>query len=484
MIFQANGSAIIILMLVLIAIFWYKNKETIWKPVLFPIWVILTFYVNMPNFLYIADGTKIKSLWYIKIVFECYDNYSWIYIILSNFCMTLMGICLAGREGRKSIYTKNQIKEKFDSFILNATEIKIIGRDLDFLLDDSFIQQRKVIEKLKEKSKLLCEYTDNSKLINLYQNLLVNGVQVRSYPSRVGIANLKGQIKVDDHNEHSGIFVLKSTEKPDLFPENVLSHFKKIETFHLTELENSFLLDSVSRHFDDTFADSLNPVIKCIALDLGGVYFDGNIDTFYDYLESNYSIVMTHGKKDRLNIDDDFVLGKINLKELIIRKAVQQSKTQIDDLKEDDWNKILKQWQTTWNPNFQIKKLVTDLSKEGYKVIPFTNLDKQNGDKYIRDNDIPDCCEQRYFSYERGKCKPDESSFRDFMDFIKINCKINYGYQILLIDDEHDNLNMAKKLNWNTIYYRNDSEQKIWELVKALKEKGILPGSYKLDNEG
>lgn len=464
-------------MLGLIALFWYKSESSIWRPVLFPVWVVLTFYVNMPNFLYIADGTKLKDLFLIKLIFECYKNFNWTYILLSNLCMALAGLYFSNPEGLKNIYTKNQIKNKFDSFIMNATEVKIIGRDLDFLKDESFAQQRNVIEKLKSKSKLLCEHTDNPELIDLYQQLLDKGVQVRSYSFREGIANLKGQIKITDHNEHSGIFVLKSTERPGSFPYNVISLFKKIETYYLTEMENSYLLDSVSRSFDETFRNSLNPVIKFIALDLGGVYFDGNIDDFYKFLQNNYKVTVKPDKNDRLNIDNEFVLGKCDIKELITKRATTREK--LNELKEQDWEVIYNEWQNTWKPNTKMKKLMEDLNDLGYEIIPFSNLDRQNGDKYLRDSYFPKCCKRFYLSYERNKCKPDEECFKDFEAFVCEDGIVIRGYQILLIDDEPDNLMLAKSLNWSNIYYNSNTE-KPEKLVVELKKIGVLPQCYKL----
>jgi len=397
--------------------------------------------------------------------------------LFGEVSLAVLGVLLGNTGSEQNNYDSKQIKEKFDKFILNAIEIKIIGRDLDFLLDKEYNSQREVIEKLKDKAQLLCEHTTDIRLIELYHKLLEKGVRIRSYSTRDGIANLKGQIKINDRNESSGIFVIKSTDVPIGFLNNLLKKFIKEKVFQLTEMRSSFLLDSVSRHFDETFSNSLNPVIKYIALDLGGVYFDGNIDRFYKFLKDSYDVSIKPDKKDRLNIDDDFVLGKIDIKELIDKKSTTRNKFR--KLKDQDWDSIFNEWQNTWKPNRQMKELMEYLDSLGYEIIPFSNLDRQNGDKYLRDSYLPKCCKRFYLSYERGKCKPNEDCFKDFESFVKGDNTDIRGYQILLIDDEPDNLRIAKSLEWENISY-NSNTDKIEKLIAELKKIGILPQGYEL----
>ena len=478
MFFQQFESIIVWCTLGFVALFWHESKKPLWKTILFTVWVILVFYINIPLFLTVVDGTKIKYS-YIHTVFAWYAEYGFWYILFGEAMLAALGVFLGNTGSEQNNYDSGQVQEKFDKFILNATEVKIIGRDLDFLLDENYDGQKVIIEKLKDKAQLLCEHTTDMKLIELYHRLLEKGVRVRSYSTREGIANLKGQIKINDRNESSGIFVIKSTEPPSGFLNNLLKRVIKLKVFQLTEMRSSYLLDSVSRHFDETFSNSLNPVIKYIALDLGGVYFDGNIDSFYNYLQANHNITIKPDKKDRLNIDDDFVLGNIDIKELINKKATTRNK--VNKLKDPDWEKIYNEWQHTWKPNKQMKKLMEDLYSLGYEIIPFSNLDRQNGDKYLRDSYLPKCCKRFYLSYDRGKCKPYEECFKDFEDFIGDSADIE-GYQILIIDDEPDNLLIAKSLGWESICY-NSNLEKIEKLIEEMKKIGVLPQSYELPND-
>lgn len=203
----------------------------------------------------------------------------------------------------------------FDNFSNDASELKIIGRDLDFLNDKDYVDQREHIKKLKNKVMLLCEKTEKPELINLYHELMEDGNVVRYYSERQGIANLKAQIKIDMHTEEAGLFAVKLDYREQ---NNVLAKYRN--RFEVTNLEGGFLLRTVSDAFKEVFENSLNPVIKCIALDLGGVYFDGDLDEFYSYLEKTYKIMMNKNGNDKLNIDDDLMSGKITIKEFIVKK--------------------------------------------------------------------------------------------------------------------------------------------------------------------
>ena len=93
-----------------------------------------------------------------------------------------------------------------------------------------------------------------------------------------------------------------------------------------------------------------------------------------------------------------------------------------------------------------IKEIIIHLSQLGYTVVPFSNLDKQNGEKYIREHDLPECCTTYFFSYDRQETKPNKRAFEAFTKFVKEKGYVQEAYQILLIDDEIENL--------NTVYFR------------------------------
>ena len=156
-----------------------------------------------------------------------------------------------------------------------------------------------------------------------------------------------------------------------------------------------------------------------------------------------------------------------------------------DDMKNLDdckWEKIQERWQQTWSPNKNMKRLMEDVAKYGYEIIPFSNLDRENGDKYIRDNYLPLCCKERYLSYERKMSKPHEQTFKDFSKFVKSKDVIYGEYQILLIDDQKENISIATELGWKTIYYSNKTS--IEKLIEQFQIIGILPEEYNLKTKG
>ena len=339
--------------------------------------------------------------------------------------------------------------------------------------NEEYRTQREKIRSLGNNAKLLCSRSDDKKLIELYHNLLKDGIQVRAYTSRDGITNLKGQIKIDEHNDKLGVFVLKIPQPVYRF--RILAH---PNLFEITGIRNGYLLEAVDQQFDKTFSNSLHPVIRCIALDLGGVYFDGDIDIFYQYLWDHYKITIKKKGKDRLNIDNDLMLGNITIRQFIIQRATQ--KDILEKLNDKDWEDILNQWQDTWHPNIQIKEIIMTLSQLGYTVVPFSNLDRQNGEKYIREHDLPECCTTYFFSYERQETKPNKSAFKAFTNLVKEKGYVQEAYQILLIDDEIENLNNATALGWEILHFYNDplkdSKETAEELASKLRQMSILPG--------
>ena len=447
-------------MLIAVVIAKYRRNYPAWQSVFFSIWICLVIYLNAPNFLVVIEGTTIKRS-ILTFPFYLYGKWGTGYILISNILLCVVGIILDDNRNREIRYSTKAVKKIFNDFTHNATTLKIIGRDLDFLLNEEYNLQREKIKTLKKNAKLLCERTEDEKLIELYHQLISDGNQVRCYTNRDGIANLKGQIKTDEKSILSGIFVTK--------------HGSQKKKYTLTEMKSGYLLNSVSNQFDRTFAESTHPYIRCIALDLGGVYLKGDIDDFYSFLNRNFGIRIKKQKDDRLNISNDLMLGKITIRDFIAQKDPAKAQK----LTDAQWEAILVQWNTTWKPDPAMYRLVEQLHELGYTIIPFSNLDKENGDKYLREHYLPSCCEHHFFSYERKKSKPNSSAFKNFEEFAKeIGC-IHQPYQILLIDDQSENITEAEKHSWLAVpYYNNSPQSNVLELIGKLKKIAILPQGF------
>ena len=453
------------IMLVVVAVLKYRRNFPAWQSILFSVWTCFVIFLNAPNFLVIIEGTAIKQS-LLTMPFSLYEKWGTGYIIVSNILLAAAGIFLDENRNCEITYSSKDLKRIFNDFPHNATNLRIIGRDLDFLLCDDYKVQREKFNKLKKNVKILCERTDDKGLIELYYQLVSHGNQVRCYTTRDGIANLKGQIKTDEKNTNSGIFVTKfGTDK---------------KRYLLTEMRSGYLLSGVCAQFERTFSEATHPYIRCIALDLGGVYLNGDIDDFYSFLNKVFGIRIKKQKADRLNINDDLMLGRITIRDLIMRKEPVKSQK----LTETQWDEILLQWNNTWKPNPQMASLIEQLDRLGYAVIPFSNLDKENGDKYLREHYLPSCCEHYFFSYEQGEVKPKSAAFIKFEEYAKeVGC-IHQPYQILLIDDQAENITEAEKRNWFTVsFYNNASQSNVLELINKLKEIGILPNGFLLDSK-
>lgn len=460
---QSNFLEIIcfVVMLGIVFFVWFRHDGSLRRTIAYTVWTFVIFWVNMPCFFVGTENLELKNNLFV-IPFELYNLLDLGYVIFGNILLAIAGIWIGKSWGKIVCVDEKTIKKRFDSFSNDACELKVIGRDLNYLGNEDYLDQSNHIKKLKDKAKLLCEQTDNPKLIKLYQGLIKDGNQVRYYTKREGIANLKAQIKIDMHRNEYGLFATKID-------------YSSSKKFEVNNLDSGFLLHTVSKEFDRIFKNSLNPVIKCIALDMGGVYFDGDLDEFYEFLINNYDIKMAREKQDKLNINDKLMLGEIDVQKFIKEKTT--TKYKCNQLKQTDWEDIAKQWSETWKPNNNLKKLFEYIGTEGFYVVPFSNLDRNNGNKYLREYYLPACCTEHFFSYEQDCCKPTKDSFKKFFDFVKKKYDIQYPFQILLIDDQDKNISMAREQEWYSIKYINGKDDMDY-LIDELKKNGLIPGDF------
>ena len=456
--------ACFLLMLAIVFYSWLKKDGNHKQTIAYTIWIFVIFWINMPSFFVGTEGLEPKYMLF-DLPFKFYNDFGLGYVIFCDIMLTFAGNRIGKSWEKIDCVDDKTIKKRFDEFSKDASELKIIGRDLDFLGNEEYADQAKHIKKMKEKAKLLCEKTTDPNLIQLYQNLIQDGNQIRCYTESEGIANLKAQIKIDVHRKEYGLLATKID----------YSESKQRNNFEVNCYESGFALQTISREFDRIFDRSLNPVIKCIALDLGGVYFDGDLDDFYDFLSSKYGLKMAKNKRDRLNINDKLMLGEIDIEEFI--KIGTKTKRKCDQLEDTDWDEIRRQWGETWKPNLQLKKLFEYIGKHGIHIVPFSNLDADNGNKYLREQYLPTCCTERFFSYEQNCYKPSKEAFKNFYYFVERKYNLAYPFQILLIDDQAENLSMAREENWYNIKYVHGSDE-VQCLVDDLKKLGIIPGDF------
>lgn len=458
--------SVIAFMLMLLIVGWcWCRKSGDWvQSVLLSLWICAVYWLNAPNYLSVIPGTEIQSDFF-SVPLRLYQQLGQIYVVLCNLLLAMSGVLVGRQWERKKKYRQKEMKHIFDCFVSDATELKIIGRNMKFLLDEKYKGQKEVIEKLGRKAQLLCAVPEDQEMIQLYNDLMNRGIQVRAYSNREGIENLKGQIKTDGHKREIGIFTYKNIEKQ----EKMFSFLcRKSDTFFdLTELSDGYLVEAVSRQFDRSFRKARNPVIRCIAFDLGGVYLKGDLDDFYKYIADEFQIQIPKKKEDRLNISESMMKGETD-----IRQYLMEVSDKMNGLKDTDWKKIYKKWENTWSPNDKMKQLLEQLAEDGYEIVAFSNLDRRNGDKYIRESYLPSCCTHYFFSYEKKVCKPTKQAFQEFSKYAKESAGIFFDCQILLIDDQRENISTAAELGWKTICYSN--KEPMEKLLKDLRRVGLL----------
>lgn len=468
----------------------YKKRDGVLPSIIFTIEVTLIVWINIPLLITLPENVSFNSI-FVKIPFDLYRLLGWGYTIIANILLTMIGTAVSSAISQTEPHcSKKTINKHFNRFIENATCLKVIGKDLDFLLCEDCARQKEKMIDLKNQVKILCSnpYSkglnmDNKtmELIELYHELSSNGNEIRFYDNSAGIRNLLGQIKVDNQKKEIGLFVHKLENSEESF---AITNGSK---FTYQKQLNGFLLDGVVGKFNEAFDNALNPIIKFIALDIGGVYLDGDIDTFFDYLQRQYNIKIKKKPTDRLDLSKKLSIGEISILNYIENSCNKSSKTRLKKLSESDKTNILEEWKSTWKKDDRTYLLIEKVLSLGFEVIPFSNVDRDNGEMYIRNNYFPRGCRYHVFSCEKGVSKSDGELFDEFVSTANqmINSSSSYpqkvkGYQILLIDDQQDNINIAQNKGWDTIHFDRNNGQTIEDLISLLKDKAIVPQNFGL----
>lgn len=409
-------------------------------------WIALPLYVALP------EGASIYNVWY-SLTFDWYKIGGNVYIFAGTaaVAVVLYWIDRIASDGKAGVKNAREINRAYMTFMRNAKRIYMIGRDLDFLKEPLYQEQRKIAERLGSKCSMLCEYTNDPELLSLYHTLSKKGIRIRCYTSDDCITNLTGQIKEDDKGKMEAIFVSKHSQKK----------------FIQTDLVNEFLVWPVFEHYSDLFEIAKDAMIRYIALDIGGVFFDGELyRDFFEKVESLYHVKILREKNDKLNIDPRIMRGEITIVKYLSEKTGKI-------FSDTEAEQILSIWNEVWHPNPDIRNLMIQLKKSGYVICPFANLDRENGDMYLLRNDFYEFSDRYYFSYETQYIKPDKNAFSNFYRKEKeINPKLE-PFQILLIDDQDKNINAAAQLGWKTVKFSIEREA-AGALREKLKKAGVF----------
>ena len=230
------------MLIIIFNILWNHKIEFI-NSVYLSIGYIFSMWVNIPCFISLSSESLAQNE-FIYIPFKLMEQYGIIYIVFANVILSIL-LYFQANILDNNTYTYMGVKKQYDEFVDDASELYIIGRDLDFLGKEKFIKQKKRILHLGNKCKLLCEPTKNEKLIALYNEIQKEGVQIRAYDYEDDITNLKGQIKIDHKGSKKAIFMMRSNKK-----------------YLLIKIDNQFLVASILKRYGEIFNKSSNQAIN------------------------------------------------------------------------------------------------------------------------------------------------------------------------------------------------------------------------------
>lgn len=228
---------IFVLFLILFIAFCLISKEELFRNLFYTVCFIITMWINIPCFVNISELKEISNN-LMMLPFRLHDELGIIYIVFANVMLGLV-LYLQALFSSNLTYTYKEVKRKYDCFGDDAIELYIIGKDLDFLDKKEFKKQTDRIIHLGDRCKLLCESTNDEKLLDLYKSVCQQGVVIKFYTKNDNITNLKGQIKIDHNGNRRAIFMTRLNKK-----------------YLLLNIENQFLVESILERYIEVYKNS------------------------------------------------------------------------------------------------------------------------------------------------------------------------------------------------------------------------------------
>lgn len=211
------------------------SKEGLFDSIFYTIFFIITLWINIPCFINISNLSDNNLM---MLLFKLSNELGIGYALFANTILCVVLYFQTSFSNRYT-YTYKQVKRRYDVFGDDASELYIIGKDLDFLDKREFKKQTNRIIHLKDKCKLLCEATTDTKLRDLYERMNKQGVEIRFYTENDHITNLKGQIKINQNGDKKAIFMIRKNTK-----------------YTLVNIENQFLVASILEQYNEVYENS------------------------------------------------------------------------------------------------------------------------------------------------------------------------------------------------------------------------------------
>ena len=229
----------------------------------------------------------------------------------------------------------------------------------------------------------------------------------------------------------------------------------EIEAENEKELDNIFeKLETVERLSDsvpEIMRKKIN-MIKIIAVDLGGVYFEAGTKIA---LKKIYKIInVSKEKVDEIFRSYPKKEGELYHKGKITKQKFWEAVVEKLKIGKEKIPELQEIWHSSYRPIEGMKDLVFKL-RGNYKVVAFSGNIKERieylNKKYKLNEDFDDFV----LSFDAGFDKREKEFYRILLE--KTKCKLE---ECLFIDDRQDFLNVAKSLNIKTILFKNAQQLK------------------------
>jgi HAD superfamily hydrolase (TIGR01509 family) len=196
-------------------------------------------------------------------------------------------------------------------------------------------------------------------------------------------------------------------------------------------------------------------MIRAILLDAGGVYLQGSLGDFLGKANEVLGIEKTLTTTDEVVFDPDFNRGKIGI-EQCFTNVFQK------DITDEQMQKLIELWKTTWTLDPEMHDLVKRLKAKGYTLGILSNSDPVNSEEYKRKGWY-DVFDHLILSHEEGYLKPEHIIYGIAIERFGMP-----GYDILFTDDVERNLPPAEQLTMMTHLWESMPKFK-----QALRSQGI-----------
>lgn len=438
---------------------YFKDERKNWLVELLKL-VIWGFFIYIPGLLvgigFLQDTSSINESW-IKVGIDFIHGFAqksmvtyWILLIIVTIAITFyFGFYLVEKEKRKNkiLFTENEINEEFDKNIEDAEKLIICGGDLNFL--QSSPKQKEQIERMSKRVKILAHYDKDlgsKEQKKIYKDLLDKKVELQNCRKEDRFA-VKGQLKKNTSGIYSVLFAVKNKD----------GLYKKIE------ISDQNIIKILWKDLEIQHEKGRNPLVRGVLMDLGGVFFDG--DYYKDFLhkvEELLGVRIKRENNEKRLLDFQLNLGERNIVEyigeIIDRVLTVQEEQKIEEL----WGKV-------WKPNPKMVEIVKKIKENDIDVYPCSNLDKENGLRYIERGDFLEFSDTYFLSYDMKKVKTRADFFEKVLEILSKKKSNLCPFELILIDDQEKNLTLAKTVGIQGIHYKNPIE-----LENELKKRKII----------